>query len=648
MTENEKSQHARESTTMSMVTVAGATPAAGAKKLIDVFVPHLSALWLGVLFLCLTNGFLLLLPRLINDGIDLIENQTVEESLLSFLGFEEYGIGTLVAAIVSAAILGAVARVCSRIVIFNIGRDVEYDLRGALFSHLSTLSTTYFQRHPTGDLMSRLTNDLTAVRLLAGFALLNAFNAALVFVVTLPLLFGLDVMVALAAITPFPLVMGLTQLLSKTMYRRTLKNQEELGRLTTFLQENLAGQSVVRAFQQQSGEEERFAEANQRAFEAAFSLSMLRVVLFPMMGLMSALGIGISIYAGGRAVIDGRMSIGDVVEFNARLLQLTWPAIAMGFIISVYQRGRASFDRLNKIFEARPDIVDGTHRADIEGGIEAKGLTVAYPGAESNALDGVSFRVEPGGTIGFVGRNASGKSTVVRALSRMLPVPSGQISIDGVAVENWHLNALNQQIALVPDDGFLFSITLRENLTFARPDATDEEVDFAIGVADLQRDIAGFPDGLETIVGERGVTLSGGQRQRVALARALLAQPRILVIDDGLSAVDSETESRIVAALRGGQFGGAGQSPPTLVIISHRLSAVREADEIIVLEEGTVLERGTHGDLLERDGRYADLWGREQLLNRLQEQEGVSRSDSKSASQEQSTVTSGGEGPDGQ
>jgi ATP-binding cassette subfamily B multidrug efflux pump len=603
-------------------TVHGLVPEQGRRSMLGLYGPYKAAMSLGVVILLITNGCALLLPSLINESIELIEGSFTGESMLRFFGVTTPGVGAVVTAIIGLAIVGGLARVASRVVLFNIGRDVEREIRAALFSHLSTLSPTYFGANTTGDLMSRMTNDINNVRLMTGFALLNLFNAAIIFVGTLPLLFRLDVKVALLTLIPFPLVMGAAQILSRTMYKRVRDNQEALGALTGHLQENLAGQQVVRAFSQEEGEQARFAVVNEAAFDASMRLAMIRTVFFPLMGLMSALGIAIALYAGGAAVVEGRLGVGDIVEFNTRLLQLTWPAIAMGFTLSVYQRGRAGLSRINEVFSAQPDVVDGDHGGEVSGRVVADKLTVTYPKAKKPALKDLSFTVEPGQVIGLVGRNASGKSTVVRAVARMLPLAPDTLLIDDVCVTRWKLADLRSKVAVVTDDGFLFSATLRENLTFARPDATDEEVEDVLVTADLARDVAGFPDGLKTIVGERGVTLSGGQKQRVALARALLARPRVLVLDDSLSAVDAETEANIVSALRSGKFG-AGGAPPTLIVISHRLSAVREADEIVVLEEGEVLERGTHDALLEHNGRYADLWGREQLLKKLRAEAGI-------------------------
>lgn len=599
------------------VTVRGAAPAEGRRRFRDIFAPHGLAMAGGLAFLVVTNGLQLVLPRLINEGIDGVEGRSLEGSLLSRVGLASPTVTSVSVALIALALIAAVARVGSRVVLFNIGRDVERELREQLFSHLATLSPAWYGSNPTGDVMSRLTNDLTNVRLMAGFALLNVINALIIFVGTLPILFTLDPWVALAALTPFPLVIGLSQGMTRLMYRRTLENQEMLGRLTTAVQENLAGQQVVRAFSQQAAEEERFGQVNENAYQAAMRLALVRLVLFPLMGLMGALGIAITLYMGGRAVVDGRMSIGDVVEFNARLMQLTWPTIAMGFIISVYQRGKASLDRINGVFAARPDIVDGPFAGELAGRVKARGLTVSYPEALRPALEDVSFSVEPGQVLGVVGRNASGKSTLVRALARMRAVDRDQLFFDERDANDWRLDALNQGVAVVPDDGFLFSASLRDNLAFARPESSDDDVSWAVRVADLERDVSALPGGLDTLVGERGVTLSGGQRQRVALARALLAGPRVLILDDSLSAVDAETESRIVSSLRSGKLSATGQGAPALIIISHRLSAVRGADEIIVLEEGRVIERGTHEALLGHDGRYADLWGRELLLRAL-------------------------------
>lgn len=599
------------------VRVAGEVVSSGPRSMAALFLPYGFRLFVGASLLLATAALQLWLPRLVNQGIDLAEGRALaDETLFSVLGLQNVSIGQVVAMIVAFAVVAAVLRTASRMFLFQVGRDVERDLRHDLFTHLAHLSPAYFGQHPVGDLMSRSTNDLSNIRLLAGFALLNALNAAIFFVGNLPLLFSIDLWVALAALTPFPIVIGLSRVMSRSMYKRTRENQKVLGTLTSFVQENLAGQQVVRAFVREEAESARYAHVNDDAYRAAMRLAMIRLIMFPLTGLMVTLGVAITLWMAGNAVVDGRMDVGDFVEFNARLFQLTWPTIALGFIISVYQRGRASLERVNEVLSARPDIVDGPHQGEMTGAVRAEHLSVRYGEHAEPVLRGVSFALQPGATLGVVGRNASGKTTLVRALSRMCVVDEGQLFFDDVDVTQWRLSDLHQGIAIVPDDGFLFSASLRENLVFGQPEATDDEVEEIINVVDMRRDIDGFPEGLETLIGERGVTLSGGQRQRVALGRALLAKPRLLILDDCLSAVDAETEANIVTALRSGRFA-TSTKPPAVVIVSHRLSAVRNAEEIIVLDAGQVHERGTHASLLDMDGIYADLWGREQLTQRM-------------------------------
>lgn len=612
------------------VTVLGERPASGARTMGELFVPHLGKAAVGVFWLVLSNALLLLVPRLVNDGIAAatgspLPSQSLVGPLAGWLGLEP-GVALIVGGLVVAAAVGALARVASRVVLFNVGRDVERSLRSALFAHLSTLSPTFYRRSSVGDLMSRCTNDMTNVRLMAGFALLNALNGGITFAATLPLMFALDPTVAGLSLLPFPLVILIAQSVTRVMFKRTRENQEALGKLTTAVQENLAGQQVVRAFSREEGERLRFQDAAEHVYVAAMRLATVRLVMGPLMGLMGSLAIGVALYMGGRAIVEGRLGVGDVVELNARLIQLAWPTIALGFIISVVQRGKASLSRINELLLERPDIVDGPVDRPLAGRVEARGLSVAVaPG--KLGLEDFTVDVAPGRVLGVVGLNGSGKSTFLRAVARQTPCPRGQLFIDDVDVNDWHLRALHDGIGVVPEDGFLFSATLGENLAFGRPDATAAEIDAVVDLCDLRRDVSAFPEGLETVVGERGVTLSGGQRQRVALGRAILARPAVLLLDDSLSAVDAETEARIVAALRRGfttmtdaAAGARGQAPrpPTLIVVSHRLSAVREADEIVVLAGGKVVERGRHDALLSSGGLYADLWGREQLRRALE------------------------------
>lgn len=598
------------------VTVLGISPAPGTRTLPSLFRPQWRSMGVGVFWLVLTNLCALAVPRLINMGIDLVEGRPAHWPMLPTT---QATVATVVVAILLLAVIGGGVRTASRVVLFNTGRDVEMALRRDLFDHLGTLSPAYFQRASIGDLMSRLTNDLTNIRLLSGFAFLNALNALIVVGVTIPVMLSLDVKVALLALAPLPVVMFASQFISKRMFKRTREQQEQVGKMSAVVQEALAGQSVVRGLSQEDAMAERFSTRNDAVYESSMRLARIRLFMGPMMGIMASMSVALALWAGGTAVVDGRMSIGDVVEINGRILQLTWPMIAMGFVLSVWQRGQASLVRINEVLAARPDIVDGVHvrpGATLRGEVRLEGLTLALGDPPRTVVDDVHLRIPAGSFQGIVGRNGSGKSLLLKAIARQLDVPRGTVFVDDVDGLDWALKALREApggIAVVPEDGFLFSASIRDNLAFARRDVSDAEIDRIIDLVDLRRDIARLPDGVETMVGERGVTLSGGQRQRVALGRAILARPSILILDDSLSAVDVETEQNIIAALRGGlTLDGDTPHQPTIIMVSHRLSVLRGATSIVGLADGRIVEQGTHESLIGGDGLYATLWGEQE------------------------------------
>ena len=580
----------------------------------DLLRPYGGHLALGALLLLLTNLCNLIGPRLINDAITLLEDE--QPFWGPYLSATGVTVGVVSAILVGIALLSALVRVASRVVVFNVGRDVERDLRQNLFTHLSVLSPKYFQNNEVGDLMNRMTSDLNNIRLLAGFALLNMVNSLFVFSGTLPLMIQISGKLTLAALAPFPIMMVVAQGISMELYRRVRKNQENLSVLTAKVQENLTGAQLVRVFDQGDAEIQRFGTVNDAVFGSSLRLATLRALMFPFMGLMALLSTAIALAYGGQLVVTGEMQVGDFVEINARLMQLTWPALALGFIISVYQRGKASLDRINQILTTGPEIVDGPHKGELEGRVTVDNFSLRYDPDAALSLESVSISAQPGQLIGFVGKSGSGKSSLLRALSRQRLGESGGVSFDGVPAEEWNLKRLHQQIALVPDEGFLFSTTLRDNIALGKPDATDAEIDEVVTLAGLENDVSLFPDGLDTMVGERGITLSGGQRQRVCLARAILVGPRILLLDDAMSAVDAETEARILASLREG-FSAANRPRPTILVVSHRLSAMPEAHHIYVLDKGQVIEEGKHADLMSLEGTYTELWGRAQIQKQL-------------------------------
>jgi ATP-binding cassette subfamily B protein len=503
----------------------------------------------------------------------------------------------------------ALLRTWSRILIFNAGRNVEYRLRGDVFRHLLGLDAGFYRQHPTGDVMSRLTNDLGAVRMLFGPGLLNLCNTALVYATSLWLLVHLSPRLTLWALLPYPVLLAGARLSSRKIYGFSRAIQEQLGVMSTSIQEDLTGVAVIKHYTLEETRQAKFRALNDEYLSRSLALVRARGTLSPLFAMLGGAGTLIVLWAGGREVILGRMTIGALVAFNAYLVLLSWPTIALGWIIGIWQRGIAAWTRVRDLFETAPRIADGP--ATVPGltidapSIEVRELTIEVDGRR--LLDRVSFALPAGATLAVVGPTGAGKTTLVDALCRMQEVASGAVRIGGHELTQIPLRALRGAIGYAPQDAFLFSATVAENIGFGIAPGPDGALDLqrieqAAEAAGLAPDLAIFPEGYDTVVGERGLTLSGGQRQRVALARALCAEPKILILDDSLSSVDAQTEREILTRLKPILAGR------TSILISHRVAAVKDADQILVLDEGRVAEAGTHGELLRAGALYASLY----------------------------------------
>ena len=563
-------------------------------------------------------------------------------------------LGLYAGAIIGMACGGGVCRFLMRRIIIGASREIEYDLRNAFFAHLQRLPLAYFQAHRTGDLMSRATNDLSAVRMMVGPAVMYTATTSITFVAALALMLSISPSLTLLALLPLPIVSVVVKRFGDAIYHRSERIQAQLAHLSAVVQEALAGVRVVRAYCREQVEIDRFREANREYVARNREMIQIQGVFHPSLGLFLGLSAVVVLWIGSRQVIEGRLTLGELVAFNAYVAMLSWPMIAFGWVTNMLQRGMAAWRRMLDVLEVEPAVpgppaagaalaagdtdaasaaagpaVGGSASRSVvalRGQIEFRNLTFAYNGR--NVLTDVSARIEPGQVLALVGPTGSGKSTLVDLLPRLFEPPPGTVFVDGVDVRELPLPVLRGAIGYVPQEAFLFSTTVAENVAFGAVDAgaptqgpseraavTGElrsAVEVAAGVAQLDGDLRTFPEGFETTVGERGITLSGGQKQRVALARALVSDPRILILDDALSAVDTQTEEAIASRLR------VVMRQRTSIIVSHRISTVRDADLILVLDDGRVVERGTHDGLVAQGGLYAGLY-RKQLLARALE-----------------------------
>jgi ATP-binding cassette subfamily B protein len=523
-------------------------------------------------------------------------------------------------ALLGIAVVGGCFRFLSRRVIVGVSREIEYDLRNDFYAHLQRLSVSYFQSVRTGDIMSRATNDLSAVRMMVGPAIMYSASTLIVFVVAIVMMLSIDMRLTLIALVPLPLVTLSVKFFGAAIHRRFEHIQAQLSEISAIVQESLSGVRVIRAYGQERAELDRFAQANQEYLNRNRGLIMLQGLFSPSLSLFLGLSALLVLWLGSRSVVFERISVGEFVAFNAYLVMLSWPVIAFGWITNMLQRGMASWKRILPILDTVPEITDTTQTTNpeqvesIKGRLELRHLTFAYgDGDGSPVLRDISLRIDPGQTVALVGATGSGKSTLLNLIPRLHDPPPGTVFLDDVDVRELPLASLRGAIGFVPQEPFLFSDTIAENIAFGSFDKTTDkaldqiEVQRMAAVANLDTDIKEFSNEYQTIIGERGITLSGGQKQRTAIARALMVDPRIIILDDALSAVDTYTEERILSQLN------SELRDRTALIVSHRISTVRQADLIVVLQDGSVVERGSHDELLAYGGVYADLH-RKQLL----------------------------------
>jgi ATP-binding cassette subfamily B multidrug efflux pump len=564
--------------------------------------------WGGVAVI-LYNTIKVLIPLVIGHAIDDMQHGITEAKVI------HHTLRLLLIAVLSAIFL-----YITRQVIIGASREIEFDLRNDLFSNLERQAPSFYHTHRTGDIMARTTNDLNAVRQLLGPAIMYSANTVVFTAAALPFMYRISPKLTFFAFVPLPIASVLVQYFGNRIHRRFERIQAMFSDISAKAQENFSGARLIRAFAQEEAEIASFETANLEYIKRSLHLVRLMAMLWPTLEFVLGLSLMITLLVGGHEVVSHRISVGQFTSFNVYMVQLTWPMIAVGWVVNLFQRGTASIVRIDELLKQQPAITDQDvtpqlrerfERAEvIAGEIEFRNLTFAYPDARP-VLKDINLRIPAGSSLAIVGPTGSGKSTLVGLIPRLHDAAPGMVLVDGESIRSYPLADIRSQIGFVPQETFLFSDTIHQNIAFGRPDASQEQVQDAASIAHIGNEILEFPKGFDTMVGERGITLSGGQKQRTAIARAVIREPRILILDDALASVDTYTEERILNGLR------QGMDTRTTVFISHRISTARNADQIAVLVAGRIAELGTHEQLIARNGYYTSLFEKQRLEEEL-------------------------------
>jgi ATP-binding cassette subfamily B multidrug efflux pump len=556
----------------------------------------------GAACILLTNGILVMLPKVLGMAADALHQGVTRHKLLIF------------ALLLVAIALGkGIFQFLTRWIMIGVSRDIEFDLRNDIFARLESLSYSYYQRNRTGDIMARATNDLSAVRNLLGPAIMYTANTFVLMTAALGFMIAISPKLTFYTFLPLPVASIVIQYFGRRIHDRFERIQAMFSDISARAQENFSGARLIRAYVQEDAETRAFEAENQEYISRSLKLVRLMGMLWPTLELMLGCAVVLVLWLGGREVLSGRITVGQFVSFTTYMMQLTWPIIALGYVINLFQRGTASLIRLNEIMQEQPEIKDEPAAQDraMEGEIEFRGLTFAYDGKQ--VLHDLNLRVPAGSSLAIVGPTGSGKTTLVSLIPRIYDADAGTVLIDGRPIRDYSIASLRRNIGFVPQETFLFSDRIRENIALGVDSASDKQIHDAADAANIATDIETFPEAYETLVGERGITLSGGQKQRTAIARALIRNPKILILDDALSSVDTHTEDKILNHLRDVMQGR------TTIFISHRVSTVRNADRIAVLHGGRIVELGSHDELLALNGYYSDLYNKQLLEEELAE-----------------------------